>query len=203
MGRFDLASSRLSLSELVSKTRKALWCSLVIALAIHISMSQIRISSGRSDAVKPLTTKFIKREPRLAKPLELRKRPKPRMRPMKRKVVTIKAKISRKDISYTPQSLQVLDSHVRPKSGIRREVWFSDVRFQSDPGTSNLDISREPEEKVDMSLEMPGIESLDTGRYHAMVIQDPVDKKKIKGFDHAPGHGQPQIVCQQVPEACS
>jgi hypothetical protein len=40
------------------------------------------------------------------------------------------------------------------------------------------------ENAVDMSLEMVDIEALDTGQYHAMVIQDPNDKRNIRGFFH-------------------
>ena len=44
--------------------------------------------------------------------------------------------------------------------------------------------AKDPKDKVDMSLEMLGIESLDTGRYQAMVIQNPSDKRDITGFFH-------------------
>lgn len=37
---------------------------------------------------------------------------------------------------------------------------------------------------VDMSLEMVDIEALDTGQYQAMVIQDPSDKRNIRGYFH-------------------
>ena len=37
---------------------------------------------------------------------------------------------------------------------------------------------------VDMSLEMVDIDALDTGRYQAMVVQDPEDKRNIKGYLH-------------------
>jgi hypothetical protein len=35
-----------------------------------------------------------------------------------------------------------------------------------------------------MSLEMVDTDALDTGEYHAMVIQDPTDKKNVRGFFH-------------------
>jgi hypothetical protein len=35
-----------------------------------------------------------------------------------------------------------------------------------------------------MALEMMGVQELDTGRYHAMVIQDPTDKRNVRGFLH-------------------
>jgi hypothetical protein len=38
-----------------------------------------------------------------------------------------------------------------------------------------------------MALEMLGIESLDTGQFHAVVIQNPHDKREIAGFFHLAG----------------
>ena len=37
---------------------------------------------------------------------------------------------------------------------------------------------------IDMSLEMISLDALDTGQYHAMVVQDPGDKREIRGFFH-------------------
>ena len=44
--------------------------------------------------------------------------------------------------------------------------------------------SRDPKDGLSMSLELMDVEALDTGRYHAMVIQDPNDKTNIRGFLH-------------------
>ena len=35
---------------------------------------------------------------------------------------------------------------------------------------------------LDMYLEMVDVDALNTGQYHAMVIQDPNDKRSIVGF---------------------
>jgi hypothetical protein len=43
---------------------------------------------------------------------------------------------------------------------------------------------KEAERVVDTSLEMLELDALDTGQYHAMVIQNPTDKKDIRGFFH-------------------
>jgi hypothetical protein len=43
-------------------------------------------------------------------------------------------------------------------------------------------ITRIAEQHVDMSLEMLDINSMDTGRYRAMVVQDPQDRQSLKGF---------------------
>ena len=42
--------------------------------------------------------------------------------------------------------------------------------------------TRASEHKIDMALEMIGVNSMDTGRYKAVVIQDEGDKQAIKGF---------------------
>jgi hypothetical protein len=39
-------------------------------------------------------------------------------------------------------------------------------------------------DRVNLSLEMLDVSALDTGRYHAMVVQDPTDKRQIKGYFH-------------------
>jgi len=43
---------------------------------------------------------------------------------------------------------------------------------------------KEARDAVDMSLEMLNVQALDTGRYQAMIIQDPTDKRSIKGYLH-------------------
>ncbi|MEW6755872.1 MAG: DUF4159 domain-containing protein, partial [Candidatus Latescibacterota bacterium] len=42
--------------------------------------------------------------------------------------------------------------------------------------------ARQPENKIDMALEMLDVNSMDTGRYRAMVVQDPSDRQAVKGF---------------------
>jgi hypothetical protein len=44
--------------------------------------------------------------------------------------------------------------------------------------------AKEDQSKVDMSLEMMDVDALDTGKYRAMVIQDPGDKRSMRGFLH-------------------
>jgi hypothetical protein len=43
---------------------------------------------------------------------------------------------------------------------------------------------KEAKDVVDMSLEMMDVDALDTGRYHAMVICNPSDKRQLKGYFH-------------------
>ncbi len=43
---------------------------------------------------------------------------------------------------------------------------------------------KETSQQVDMRLDMLSIRDMDTGQYHAMVVQDPDDRRKVKGFIH-------------------
>ncbi len=181
--RFESPSSPINLRAMLRKATGALWICLVMALAIHLIMVQVRISGAGKRAFKPLSIKFVKREPRLAKPLELRKRPRPKPRIMKRKMMEIKAKVSTKGLR-TSSPLKVLDSMVKPHARVSRKVSF--VRATLEPFVDVMEIKgvRNPEHCIDMSLEMLDIEALDTGKYHAMVIQDSRDKKSIRGYFH-------------------
>jgi len=52
------------------------------------------------------------------------------------------------------------------------------------PEVINIEMAatREPEKQISMKEEMISLDDLDTGQYKAMVIQDPKDKKSVKGF---------------------
>jgi len=185
MGRFDCPSSKLSLKSIASRTRRAFWVALILAAGAHLSLTQVRMAGEKAGAVKPLTTRFVKREPRLVKPLELKKRPRPKPRPMRRKVVMVKAKISRGEMFRSAAlPFKVLDNLAKPKGSFSKRVHFSRPSLEIESYSGALISAKEPESRVDMSLEMIDIEALDTGKYQAMVIQDPRDKKKIKGFLH-------------------
>ena len=149
MSRFSCTSSELSLPSLLSHTRKALTISFVIALGTHLLLARIRFTEEGVRASRPLTTKFIKREPRLVKPLELKKRPKPKPRPMRRKVVTVKAKMSRREMfQSTAPLLKVLDSLAKPKGGVARTVPFEPVQLEPYFGSAVIEGDKEPEQKV-------------------------------------------------------
>jgi len=164
--RFECPSSVLQLRSLIAKTRKIFWVCLAIAIGVHGVLIQVGPPKGKRTAVKPLTTKFIKREPRLVKPLELKKRPAPKPRPMRRKMITIKAKVSRRDVVSSALPLKVLDSLAKPRAGVVRTVSFELIPLEGYFGSTVIEGDKEPRQKVDMRLEMVDIDALDTGRYH-------------------------------------
>ena len=42
--------------------------------------------------------------------------------------------------------------------------------------------TRSPENKIDMALELMDVNSMNTGRYRAIIIEDPTDRQNITGF---------------------
>ena len=76
--RFDCPSVSLDLRSLLNRMQDALWTGLGFALVIHLGLSQLRGYGQEQRAAKPFTTQFVKRQPRLTKPLEMKKRPRPK-----------------------------------------------------------------------------------------------------------------------------
>ena len=182
--RFLCASSGLSLRELLKHGRKALFVGLGLATVAHLSLTQIRGLREEDKTVKPLTTKFVKRQPRLTKPLEMKKKPRPKRRPLQRKMVSVKAKVSRQQVASSIQSLQVLGNLARPRIQMKRSVGFATEVLEPQAVAQMIEGTKESQYTLDMSLEMVDIDALDTGQYQAMVIQDPNDKRNIKGYLH-------------------
>ena len=69
--RFHCPSITLDLKGLLSKSRKLLYLCVVLAICVHLIATRWGGAQGEQKAVQPLTTKFIKRAPRLTKPLEI------------------------------------------------------------------------------------------------------------------------------------
>ena len=182
--RFHCPSASLSLKGLLKRTRRALWIESVLALGIHLMFTQLGGFGGEQKVAKPLTTQFIKRQPRLTKPLEMKKRPQPKRRRMQRTMVSVKAKVNRQDVTSQIQALQVMRSLAKPKTHVGRSLTAGGIGMEPKAIAEEVAGSMNPKHIVDMSLEMVDIEALDTGRYQAMVIQDPNDKRRISGYFH-------------------
>ena len=182
--RFDCPSASLSLRLLLRHMQHALWTGLGLALAIHLALSQLRGYGQERKVAKPLTTQFVKREPRLTKPLELKKRPQPKRRRMQRRMVSVKAKVSREEHTSQVQPVALIQGLARPQVDLSRGVSFLSAEMEPQTLAQQIRGTKEAEDTIDMSLEMLDIEALNTGRYDALVIQDPADKRNLRGFCH-------------------
>ena len=182
--RFDCPSSWLELRSLRRRTSIWLGLALAAALAVHLSLTRIAGLQTDQKAAKPLTTTFVKRSPRLTKPLELKKRPRPKRRQLRRETVSVKARARHEGQPRFVQTADVVSNLARPRIPVGRPVSFEAGGVEPEALAEAIEGSKEAEDRIDMALEMVDIDALDTGRYHAMVVQDPTDKRNISGFFH-------------------
>ena len=182
--RFECASSTLALKDLARKSRRVSWLCLGLGTAVHLCLTEITGLEAKRKVSKPLTTHFIKRQPRLTKPLELKKRPAPKRRQIRRRMVAVKARTRRDSRTVAFRPAQMLRGMARPAVAVGRVAYSASVGMGSRTIAAAIKGAKEVEHKVDMALEMLDVQALDTGRYHAMVVVDPTDKRGIKGFLH-------------------
>ena len=184
--RFTSPTSGFAPDELLGKLRRTFWASLSLAALLHLALvATDPFKDQAAKAPKPLTTKFIKREPRLTKPLELRKIPQPKRRMVKREVRLTAARMDQVQATATFNTGAVIANVASPGVDLARgrAGAFSTADFEPPQIDAHLlTSSRTPENKIDMALEMMDINSMDTGRYRAMVVQDPVERQNITGF---------------------
>ena len=196
--RFVGPTAGLDLKHLLRKTRYILWISLVVAVVVHVVILVQSIQlGGRERVSKPLTVRFIQRAPRLTKPLELRKRPLPRRREMRRQRVNIQAKSPKLLTTYVGGiGISSLASGV----GSLEQSWsIGDMGFRIGGVERVIATTKEPEHKIDLEASLLRLDDLDTGRYKAMIIQNPQDKRKIRGYFHLAELVSPSMLEHDIP----
>ena len=185
--RFASPVSGFNLDEIVSRLRTTFLISVAMAAFLHLLLVGINpFDEAKAKAPRPMTTKFIKRDPRLTKPLELRKIPQPKRQMARREVQLAAARMDQVQATASFNTRSIIASHVGG-SGISlsgQGSFAANTTLSIEPTLTAMSVTstRASEHKIDMALEMLDVNSMDTGRYQAMVIQDASDKQAIKGF---------------------
>lgn len=159
--------------------------SVLFHVAVLTNLTQMsKLSKLLQQEEKPISTKFVmKRDPRVAKAFEMRKRPQSRERKMVRQEVQVQAQtshmvasrvggISMRSLSQAPLELE------------GQATRMASVDFRTRAVDLGVTTTKEPENKIDMREQLLDLNFLDTGKYQAMVVQDPTDKRKIQGYFH-------------------
>jgi len=181
--RFATPTSALDLDQLLRGLRRAFWSALGLAAAVHLLVVGVNPFQQALDKTpRPLTTRFIKRQPRLTKPLELRKIPKPRRQLLQRQVRLLSARMDQVRAAATFSTRGVLGQVAAPVVAMDQSARFASLALEPALQAELIRGARQPESKVDLALEMLDIDAMDTGRYRAMVIQDPTDPQALEGF---------------------
>tara|TARA_A100001037_G_scaffold175258_1_gene157122 strand:- start:750 stop:1931 length:1182 start_codon:yes stop_codon:yes gene_type:complete len=181
--RFASAVSSFDPNVLLRELHKYLLISLVLAVLVHLSAIVINpLEEAVEKSPRPLSTKFIKREPRLTKPLELRKVPKPKRQMIQRQAMVTRARMDQVKATASFSTVSALNVASGPSMSVARTTDIGGIQIA--PTLAAVDISgtRQPDNKIDMALEMLDVNSMDTGRYRAMLVQEAGDPQAIKGF---------------------
>ncbi|MCC7261037.1 MAG: DUF4159 domain-containing protein [Candidatus Latescibacteria bacterium] len=178
------------LEQAFRRLRRLYWWSLGLALFTHLvlvgSLATV-FSPERSDVPEPARVKFFaRRDPTLTKPLELRKIPQPRRQLVRRQA---EARSARLDQVAALAAFDTRGLVAGQGSGgaLMLAPTFGDrpaLAAGMEPAlrVQALSESRVAEDKIDLGLEMLDVNSMDTGRYQAMVIQDAANRQNLKGF---------------------
>lgn len=180
--RFRGPAADLDLQRLLDKGMYLAGICLMVALLVHVGLMVRSIEFRGEKVSKPLTTRFVQRQPRLTKPMELRKKPKPRQRKMVRQQVKLQARTAR--LVTTRVGGISLRSLGAPQVSLDAGAELVSIDLGGRITDIRVTTSKEPDNKIDMREQLLDLNFLDTGKYQAMVIQDPDDKQKIIGYFH-------------------
>lgn len=180
--RFDEYSGMINLDKLERETRKILLLGFLVAVSFHAALGAYFIyHRSEVKVIKPVMTELVIRKPRMTKPFEFRKE-------------RIKKRILTK---------RIMEQRILPSSGIKLkylpDLMIGNVKtfeytneliiegedkyfYIPEKVIIDMSIIRKPDNQISMKEEMMTIDDLDTGRFKAMVIQDPKNRKNIKGF---------------------
>ena len=132
-------------------------------------------------APPPAITRLIIRKPKSTKPFALKRQ---RLRP--------RGHDQASDHHETPAGCAHHPRRLPGASVFGRVETFEyamDADVQIDLQTTPIELSaarvkgtKEPEKRIAMREELLDLDALDTGKYKGLIIQDPTDKKNVKGF---------------------
>lgn len=156
----------------------------LIHLVLVVSAAQIGRITQMFQETKPSSVKFfIQRDPRIAKPFEMRKRPQSRERKMVRQEIEVQARTSQL-VSSRAGSISLRSLRAPSVQLEGRGAKLVSIDLGSRARDLGVTTTKEPENKIDMREQLLDLNFMDTGKYQAMVVQDPADKQKIQGYFH-------------------
>lgn len=187
--RFVAPTSSLDLGTLLQRVRRTFWVSIGVAAALHVALVSFNpFEEAATKAPRPLSAKFVKREPRLTKPLELRKIPKPQRQMIRRQVRIVEARMDQVKATAALNTGTLLRGTGPSRMVLSGPATTNLPLGHGGPGLEptlaamDLSTSRAADARIDMALEMLDVNSMDTGRYQAMVVQDANNRQAVKGF---------------------
>ena len=178
--RFRTPSDKLRLSRLLKTYRATIWGLVIALLSSSGGIAYFIVAAKERAAPPPAVTRLIIRKPKSTKPFAL-KRQRLRPRAMTKKVTTMKPRLA------APTTRRLPGASVFGR--IETFEYAVEADVQIDLQTTPIELSaarvkgtKEPEKRIAMREELLDLDALDTGKYKGLIIQDPTDKKNVKGF---------------------
>lgn len=169
------------------RLRRALIVCFIISVLVHLALilsdmeiekKEIKVKS------KPISVKFIQKAPRLVKPLELTKRPTIIQRALTRRLTQTRTASPRSMRTATMHGGTVLASLARPGEVIERK-YESLQRVDLGPTIIAGKVESVKEAKIkNLNEDLLNASQLDYGRYASFAVQNPANKRDVKGFVH-------------------
>ena len=182
------------------KNRKLQSC-LVLSLALHLLVIfgiTHRERVTQFPVLPPIMVKFAKRPPPQR---TLTRRQRPLQRPLVRRpalqaapVVAMRpAPSASRPLPVFKSSALRLPTASLPDRLVLPVPDFPARHIGPQLRAGALEGTRQGADEIDLSLELMDVQALDTGRHRAMVVVDPQDRRKLKGFLYMSGIYSPSI----------
>lgn len=181
LGRFSAPSDGLEVGRLLRETSRYTVWGMLIALALGGAASLfLALAPKDREAPPPAIARLIIRKPRSSKSFVL-KRQRMQPRAMTKKVTALKPKLQ------MPAARSLAGASAFGRVQTFDYAVETDVQLNLQAGPIELSAAKivgtkEPEKRIAMREELIDLTSLDTGKYKGLIIQDPTDRRKVKGF---------------------
>ena len=177
--RFSGPSDSIDLHKLERETKKLFFLGLLVAVLFNATAGAF-FFFRKSDpkVVRPSMVEFIIVKPRMSRAMKVGTRP-------SRKRTYVRSKTRRTSPQFTiPQRYLREPEYDIQMPDYEFGIEISEEFHPALPIDFTIETIalKDPERLISMKEEMISLSDLDTGRYKAMIVQNPGNKKSIKGF---------------------
>ncbi|MDP6983287.1 MAG: DUF4159 domain-containing protein [Candidatus Latescibacterota bacterium] len=179
--RFSVPSDGINRHRLLAETRRLVIAGLLISMGLVGGASiYFVVVPKEEEAPPPAIARIIIRKPRATKPFQL-KRQRLRPRSMTKKVSALRPRLA------MPTTRRLTGASMFGRVETIDYAVDTDVQIDLETGpiafsTARVTGTKEPETRIAMREELLDLDALDTGKYKGLIIQDPTDRRKVRGF---------------------
>ena len=178
--RFRAPSDKLRLGRLLKTYRATIWGLVFALLSSSGGIAYFIVVAKERAAPPPAITRLIIRKPKSTKPFAL-KRQRLRPRAMTKQVTTMKPRLAAPTTRRLPGA-SVFGRIETFEYAVEADVQIDLQATPIELSAARVKGTKEPEKRIAMREELLDLDALDTGKYKGLIIQDPTDKKNVKGF---------------------